>query len=126
MKHKRIFTFAGLLLIAYFSWLSFFSGDFFFPHSKNHPNRVAMLKIREDIHLGAGYENVLKSYWQHASRDLRLYSGSPETWTVSMPHELGARNWVLFIEFAEGKVSGMKVRTSDGPHAHGAPPDVGG
>jgi hypothetical protein len=126
MKQKLILGLIGLLLVAYFSWLIFGSGDWFFPHSKNAPNRVAMLKIRERINLGDGYESVLRSYWQHASSDLMLYAGSPQTWTVSMPNEFGARNWVLFIEFAEGKVSAVKVRTSDGPPPNGAPADVGG
>ena len=126
MKQKLILVFAGLLMVAYFAWLIFGSGDWFFPHSKNAPNRVAILKIREEVHLGDGYESVLRSYWQYATRDLTLYAGSPQTWTVSMPTEFGARNWVLFIEFVEGKVSGLKVRVSDGLPPNGGPADVGG
>ena len=128
MKQKNIlvFVFAGLLIAAYFAWLIFGSGDWFFPHAKNAPNRVALLKIREAIHPGDRYENVLKSYWQHASRDLILYAWSPQAWTVTMPHEFGARDWVLFIEFADGKVSAFKIRTSDGLPPSSGPPDVGG
>jgi hypothetical protein len=126
MKQKKILGLAGLLLVAYYSWLIFGSGDWFFTHSKNAPNRVAMLKIREGIQLGDGYESVLKNYWQHAPTDLSLFAGSSETWTVSTPLELGARNWVLFIQFAEGKVSAVKVRRSDGPPPYDGPADVGG
>ena len=126
MKQKLIFGFAGLLFVAYYSWLIFGSGDWFFPHSKNAPNRVALLKIREGIHLGDGYESVLRSYWQHAPCDLRLSAGSSQAWSVSMPYEFGARDWVLIIQFTEGKVSAVRVRTSDGPPPNGAPADLGG
>lgn len=123
-QQKLIFISAGLLLVAYYSWLLFGSGDWFFTHSKNTPNRAALLKMREEIQIGDGYEAVLKSFWQHTTRDLRLDAGGPQTWTVSMPYELAARNWVMYVEFSNGKVSALKVRTSDGPRPHDAPADV--
>ncbi|MCM3872563.1 MAG: hypothetical protein ND895_17915 [Pyrinomonadaceae bacterium] len=85
-----------------------------------------MLKIREEIHLGYSYESALRSYWLHAPKDLRLDAGSSKTWTVSMPGEFAARDWVLWVEFADGKVSAVRVRTSDGPPPTDAPADVGG
>jgi hypothetical protein len=44
----------------------------------NASNRAALLKIREEIRVGDGYEKTLKTHWQYASPDLRLYSGSPQ------------------------------------------------
>jgi hypothetical protein len=127
MKNRKlIFSLVGFLVLAYYSWLIFGSGDWFFPHSKNASNRAAMIKIRDEIHLGDGYENVLRSYWLYAPKDLRLDTGSPKTWTVSMPHEFSAGDWVLWVEFADGKVSAVRVRTSDGPAPSDAPADVKG
>ena len=126
MQQKTILRVAALLILAYYSWLLFGSGDWFFTHSKNAPNRVALIGIREEIKLGNGYEAVLKSYWWKKSKDLTLYAGCPQIWTVSMPHELGASNWVLYIEFSDERVSAVRVRTSDGPTPSGAPVDVGG
>ena len=126
MQQKTILSVAGLLIIAYYSWLLFGSGDWFFTHSKNAPSRVALIGIREEIKLGNDYEAILKSYWRQKSKDLTLHTGSPQIWTVSMPYELGATNWVLYIEFSEGRVSALRVRTSDGPAPSGAPVDVGG
>ena len=85
MKQKLILVFAGLLMVAYFAWLIFGSGDWFFPHSKNAPNRVAILKIREEVHLGDGYESVLRSYWQHAPSDLLLCGESPNLDSLYAP-----------------------------------------
>ncbi len=123
---KLILGVAGLFLVAYFSWLVFGSGDWFITHSRNASNRASLLKIRDYIHVGDGYESALKSFWQLASKDLRLSAESPQIWAVSMPSEIGATNWVLYVEFRDGKVSAVKVRTSDGPHPTDAPENVGG
>jgi hypothetical protein len=125
-NQKLIFSIVGFLLLAYYSWLIFGSGDWILTHSTNTQKREAMLKVREEIHIGDGYESALRSYWLHGSKDLRLDAGSPKTWTVSMPREFPARDWVLWVEFADGKVSAVRVRTSDGPPPSDAPADVGG
>src|SRR5688500_19689696 len=126
MQQKTILRVAALLILAYYSWLLFGSGDWFFTHSKNAPNRVALMGIREEIKLGNGYEAVLKSYWRNKSKDLTLHAGSPQIWTVSMPHELAASNWVLYIKFNDERVSAVRVRTSDGPTPSSATEDVDG
>ncbi len=123
-NHKLLIILIVILLSGYYSWLLFGSGDWFYTRGRNASNRAAILKIREAIHLGDGYEEVLNGYWQHAATDLRLYSGSRQNWSVSMPPEVGARQWVLYIDFVDGKVSAVKVRTADGPPANDAPEDV--
>jgi hypothetical protein len=124
-KQKLTLSLVAFLLLAYYSWLVFGSGDWFFTHAKNTSNRAALLKIREDIHIGDDYESALRSYWQHSSKDLRLDAGSSQTWTVSMPLELGATDWVLYVEFSDSKVSAVKVRTTNGPRPRDAPSDDG-
>lgn len=72
MKQKHVLGLAGLLLVAYFFWLIFASGLWFFTHAKNAPNRVAMLKIRELINLGTAMKacsEVIGSMLQRLSME---------------------------------------------------------
>ena len=39
-------------------------------------------------------------------------------WTAAAPLELGATNWVLYIEFENGRVSTLGVRSADGRDDH--------
>jgi hypothetical protein len=113
-----------VLITAYYCWLIFGSGDFFFSHARNALNRAAILKMRDELRPGDGYEKVLRSYWQHTSSDLQLYSGSPKSWSVSTPYQIGAREWVLRLDFTNGKLSAIRVRTADGPRPDDAPEDI--
>lgn len=118
-------AFIAAFVLAYYAWLIFGSGDWFHTHGGNASNRAAIFRIREELRVGDDYEKVLRIYWQYAADELRLYSGCPQTWTVSMPPELGASQWVLFLDFSDGKVSAIKVRTSEGPPPSDGPEDVG-
>lgn len=124
-RKKFIVSFVILLIFGYYFWLLFLSGDFFYTHGRNAQNRVALLKIREEIHLGAGYETVLKVYWRNASSDLRLSAGRPDGWSISMPSEIFTTDWGLRIDFSDGKVSAMSIRNADGLHPPDAPEDIG-
>ena len=124
MKQRSVIGFILVVVLAYYPWLIFASGDWFRTHHQNACNRAALLKIREDLRLGDGYEMVLRRYWQHASDDLTLYSGNPRGWSVSMPLEFGATDWALLLEFTNGKLSAIKIRTADGPYPPDAPADI--
>ncbi|MEK6283788.1 MAG: hypothetical protein AABN95_25815 [Acidobacteriota bacterium] len=127
MKQRNLILVLIFALIAtIYGWWIFASGEWFYTHGLNASNRAALLKIREKISVGDGYEQVLKIYWQDASPDLRLNSGSPKVWSISMPWEVGAGDWVLYLDFSDDKVSAIKVRTSDGPRPGKAPDDLGG
>ncbi len=127
MKRSNLIAGAFAALVAgYFIWWVFLTPDFVTWHRFNAENRTSLLKVRESIRLGDGYEDVLRAYWQHASSELRLVPVSPKTWSVSMPHEILAMDWVMYIDFSNGKVSAIKVRTSDGPPPPGAPADISG
>jgi len=41
--------------------------------------------------------------------------GVPKPGRCLCPVNFPARDWVLWVEFADGKVSAVRVRTSDGP-----------
>jgi hypothetical protein len=78
-KQKFIITFVAALLGAYYAWWIFASGDWFYTYAGNASNRAAILKIREELCVSDGYKKTLMTYWQFASKDLRLDSGSPQT-----------------------------------------------
>ena len=125
-RRKFIVGLIVVLVGTFYGWWILASGEWFYTHGGNASNRAALLKIREQLSVGDGYEKTLKTYWQYASPDLRLYSGSPQMWSISMPSEFGASDWVLYLDFSDGKVSAIRVRTSDGPRPSAAPNDLGG
>ena len=127
MKRRRFIVGLIVALVGtFYGWWILASGEWFYTHWGNASNRAALLKIREEIRVGAGYEKALTIYWQHASPDLRLYSGSAKMWSISMPSEFGASDWVLYLDFSDGKVSAIRVRTSDGPRPGDGPNDLSG
>jgi len=91
----------------------------------NAGSRTALINLQQSVNIGDSHDSVLKAYWQHSSVPLTLNPTKPELWTVSMPHEIFATDWLLYIEFVDGKVSAVRVRTSDGPRPSNAPEDKG-
>ncbi len=62
-----------------------------------------------------------------ASKTLFLSkSGEPKEWSVGTPLRWDARNWVLWIEFREDRISTLKIRLYDSRtmHPEEAPPDL--
>jgi hypothetical protein len=125
-KDRTILGLVGFFLVAYFGWLFLGTGDFFTTHRMNAANRIELMKIREQIHPGDSYESVLKVFWQKQCTDLRLLPETQDAWSITMPYEVFATNWVLRLEFKDGRVSSIRVRNSDGVHPHHAPADISG
>jgi hypothetical protein len=126
VKFKRshaIISVIGVLVAVYYGWWFFVSGDVFHSSKRNAPNRAALLRVYEAVNVGASHPEVLAAYWQHRTDELRLHAESPTTWGIRMPMEFGASDWNLFIEFHEGGVSAIRVRTSDGPPPKDGPKD---
>jgi hypothetical protein len=114
-----------LVVAAYYGWWVFLSGDVFFRHSANAGNRDAVLRVHSALPIGADYGAVLKHYWSHRTQNLRLYVDTADLWVISMPSEFGASDWTLIVRFRDGKVTAVRVRTSDGPRPTDGPPDKG-
>jgi hypothetical protein len=102
-------------------WWIFRSGDNFRTHASNAANRAALTQLYTEIRLGNGYEDVLRTYWSRRTPELRLDAGDPAAWRVAMPGEFGATDWNLVLEFRDGRVTRVAVRTSDGPAPKDAP-----
>jgi hypothetical protein len=113
----------GVAIVVYYGWWIFASGDVFHTAQRNAPNRVAIVRLHEDIDIGKSYADVLSAYWNARTDELRIRNDSPTEWAVQMPGEFGASDWTLLIEFQDGHVSAVRVRTSDGPPPKNAPKD---
>lgn len=115
----------GLVIAAaaYYSWWIFWSGDNFQTHSANASNREAIVRLQTRLRIGADHEAVLQEYWSNRTQELRLHADNPEAWLISMPVEFGASDWTLIVEFHGGRVSAVRVRSSDGPRPREAPGD---
>ncbi|MEK7706740.1 MAG: hypothetical protein AAB380_01935, partial [Verrucomicrobiota bacterium] len=116
VKFKRshvILSLVVTLAAAYYGWWLFLSGDNFYTSKRNEPNRAALLQLYEAIEIGESYTEVLSAYWQYRRDELRLFAERSTEWIIKMPFELGATDWTLFVEFQDGRVSAVRVRTSD-------------
>lgn len=114
----------AILLVAGFGILSMLKETFRFP-AKNEPNREAQLQLRESISIGSTYEEVLKAYWKCRTHELRINVRTPDLWTVSMPPEFAATDWVLLIEFSEEQVKAIRIKNADGVKPIESPADIG-
>jgi hypothetical protein len=126
MKFKRshvIVSVVAVLAAVYYGWWFFASGEVFHSSRRNAPNRAALRQVYEAVPVGALYAEVLAAYWQHRSDDLRLFADRPTEWAITMPVEFGASDWKLSLEFQEGRVSAIRIRTSDGPPPKDGPKD---
>ena len=48
-------------------------------------------------------------------KHLTLKTKNPLLWSVNTPIEMGAKNWMLFLEFdAKAKLAAIRLRTPDG------------
>ena len=126
MKIKRSQAIIALIVLGVvIVWVrGFWFSEVFRTHKANEPHRRALLEIRDAIAIGASYSEVLKAYWQHRTDSLRLFADRPTDWTITMPMEFGASDWKLGIEFQDGKVSAVRVRTADGPPPKDGPKDI--
>ena len=128
MLQRRTFVVTTVVLgiAGYYYWWVFWSGDNFRSHSSNAANRDAIVRLHEALRPNDDRTEVLEKYWSHRTTDLRLHLDSPDAWVVSMPLEFGAGDWNLRIEFRNGRLSAVRIRTADGPAPREAPPDKSG
>ena len=106
----------GLVMAAAATW-------FLRNQSMNQLNRTTLLSLRLGLELGQTSEVVRAKVRATSNAALRLHENSPTGWFVRMPLEWGGSDWLLRIEFKDGKVSAIRVRNSDGEQPVGSPPD---
>ena len=125
MKIKRSHILAAIIiLVVGVVWVKgFWFTEVFRTHKSNAPHRIALLQIQDTVALGASHADVLAAYWQHRTDSLRLFADRPAAWVITMPLEFGASDWKLLIEFQDGRVTAVRVRTAEGPPPKDGPKD---
>jgi hypothetical protein len=115
---------AGIALIIGIVWVKgFLFTEVFHTHKSNELHRAALLQIRDAVSIDASYAEDLAAYWQHRTDSLRLFADRPAEWVITVPMEFGASDWRLVVEFHDGRVSAVRVRTSNGPPPKDGPKD---
>jgi len=112
-----------LAFLGVLGWFVLFSGLFLVRHEVNTPNRAALLRMHGEIVPGSAPADVREVYRRNATPSLKLLEHPAWPWAVRMPIEWGGTDWLLFVDFQEGRVSSVRMRTSDGPAPEGGPPD---
>ena len=122
---RKILFEAGILALVLVGiiWMFFFSGHPFHSPSSNAPNRAALKQIYETIQVGDSPATVRTTFERYASPTLSLHADRDSDWFVTMPTEWGASDWNLSVDFLDGKVASVKIRTADGPPPSNGPPD---
>ena len=124
MKRRTRVAGTIILIVVLVAWVRYFwFSEVFRLHRDNEANRAALLRVHSAVQPGASPDDVLRAYWQHRTDDLRLHADNPTRWVIRMPLEFGASDWLLWLEFKNGKVVALRMRTSDGPAPAEAPPD---
>jgi hypothetical protein len=52
------------------------------------------------------------------ARHLTLNKFSDDRWRVATSFGFTAHHWLLDLDFTDGQLSAMRIRTNDGPHDH--------
>jgi hypothetical protein len=63
-------------------------------------------------------EDVRALVGQPRFDELALHQESPNEWSVEAPMQFGAKNWILYIEFRDSKITGLRVRTANSKNEH--------
>jgi hypothetical protein len=87
--------------------------------------RAQVLGLFESVEPGMARQQVRNAMDVGKYPDLRFRQEDAEGWSASAPHEFGATNWILRIDFQDERVSAVRIRTADGDFDHPAkaPPD---
>ena len=95
----------------------------------NASSKEALSQMHENIQLGDSQEAVWASINSLKTDKCSVRTNAfQDTWEVGMPWELGAGDWMLFVQFGSHRmVSAVAFRTSDGIYLKpkGAPEDKG-
>jgi hypothetical protein len=115
---------AIIILVVCVVWMmGFWFTEVFRTHKSSEPHRAALLRIRDAVAIDASHADALAAYWQLRTDSIRLFADRPGDWVITMPLAFSASDWKLLIEFQDGRVSAVRVRTADGPPPKDGPKD---
>jgi hypothetical protein len=118
--------FIVLLVAIWPAWFVLFSGELLRFHYHNVTNRERLTSVRDGLKIGDRYERVLNVFWNVASNsELQLRANHKDCFIVRMPSEILATDWIMYLSFEANSLSGIYVRSSDGPKTNTMPADIG-
>jgi len=85
-------------------------------HLRNPASREALQSVYRGLEIGMPQAAVLSLYKTHETDRTTLTTNFfKETWRIGVPHEFGAKDPILYIQFDDhSRVSAIAMRTSDG------------
>lgn len=115
----RKFSYAFVALIALAALAVIWSG------SKSKGARAELEAAFARVQLGASSSEIRTLIGESEFRHLKLRQVDSNSFLVQTPLEWGARNWVLWIEVKNDKVTALRIRFHDDKNGRPdeAPPD---
>lgn len=88
-------------------------------------NRTEVRTLYDAIRPGMARSDAERETKSGRYPHLTFYYDEDTGWVVVAPYEFGAKNWMLLIDVAAGRVTRLRVRTGDSINEHpaDAPPD---
>jgi hypothetical protein len=91
-------------------------------HGANEPNRKALMRIHEQARIGMAEEEFRTLFEANKTDELTL-ARFDDLYDISMPFEVGAKDWRLLASIDNGTIRELRIRTTDGPKPEGSPED---
>jgi len=93
--------------------------------AKNMENKPRLAEIMRELSPGDTKDDVQRTFDRMQTATLKLHVISSACWNITMPFELGASDWILWIDFLDDKVTRLRIRLSDSARIRppGAPED---
>jgi hypothetical protein len=92
-------------------------------------NRQSILDAYARLRIGMTAHQAGAAVSRLSSAGFRVYGtcGGSDACVVSAPLEVGARNWMLYLQFESDRLSSARIRTEDSAYERPeqAPPDLG-
>lgn len=119
MSTVRKFSLAFVTLLALAALAVIWSG------SKSKEAREELEAAFARVQLGASSSEIRALIGESEFRHLKLREVDPSSFLVQTPLEWGARNWVLWIDVKDDKVTALRIRFHDDKNGRPdeAPPD---
>jgi hypothetical protein len=89
--------------------------------------RRELLAFTSELALDMPHSEVVGKIGQRGRVHLTVDDLRPDLVLVRTPYTFGAGNWLAWLDFTRGRLSSVRIRTTDGEHIKpaGSPPDVG-
>ena len=93
---------------------------------RNRASHIALAAIMQDLTPGDSQTRVREVYAARRIDRLMLLESSPESWSIGMPGEFGASDWILYLDFEAQKLIRLRMRNSNSTALppSDVPPDI--